>query len=396
MPLSTQDIDLPFLSKYFHLPINSVAKEIGICATVLKKICRKNGIPRWPHRKIKSIDKMIANLENTTPKNQEEQIKISNEIQSLKRKKSHLIKHPNILAIKSSIKQKEAELLNKKINENQFEISQEITYPSTSSSNSVFNNNNKSPYLNNNNLSVSPNKNSLTSIDIKNLNNIAINNNNFKNGTALNNSFPQLWINPNSNLPDCKSSATLSPSINSCFNRLSSSPLKHHSPSSRGSSKSSSPMIMEDSPSMMSEYPIVLPKINIPASVEFPLKTLEPIVFHPQPSIPKSKDESGLPPPTLPSLSPISSPINNNNRDSSKNSFVPLPSWFQSEHDTAIRNLKIERVQQQQKQQHSNGFSPVPSLNGMRVHQLISDVPTVPMHQHSSSPLCCFDGFEQL
>jgi hypothetical protein len=40
------------LAKYFHLPIAEAAKELGVCATVLKKICRKNGISRWPHRKV--------------------------------------------------------------------------------------------------------------------------------------------------------------------------------------------------------------------------------------------------------------------------------------------------------------------------------------------------------
>jgi hypothetical protein len=40
------------LAEYFHLPITQVSKELGVCATVLKKICRKNGIPRWPHRKV--------------------------------------------------------------------------------------------------------------------------------------------------------------------------------------------------------------------------------------------------------------------------------------------------------------------------------------------------------
>jgi hypothetical protein len=51
MPPSTP-ITFEQLSKYFHLPINDVAKELGICATMLKKICRRNGIPRWPHRKV--------------------------------------------------------------------------------------------------------------------------------------------------------------------------------------------------------------------------------------------------------------------------------------------------------------------------------------------------------
>lgn len=40
------------LTKYFHLPINVAGKAIGICPTVLKKICRKHGLQRWPHRKV--------------------------------------------------------------------------------------------------------------------------------------------------------------------------------------------------------------------------------------------------------------------------------------------------------------------------------------------------------
>lgn len=40
------------LAQYFHLPISKAAKEVGVCATVLKKICRRNGIPRWPYRKV--------------------------------------------------------------------------------------------------------------------------------------------------------------------------------------------------------------------------------------------------------------------------------------------------------------------------------------------------------
>ena len=41
------------LAKYFHLPINNAGKQLGICPTVLKKICRKHGIQRWPHRKVR-------------------------------------------------------------------------------------------------------------------------------------------------------------------------------------------------------------------------------------------------------------------------------------------------------------------------------------------------------
>jgi hypothetical protein len=61
MPLA-QTIGLETLSKYFHLPINDVAKELGVCATVLKKICRKNGIPRWPHRKVYYLTTFISHV----------------------------------------------------------------------------------------------------------------------------------------------------------------------------------------------------------------------------------------------------------------------------------------------------------------------------------------------
>ena len=34
----------------------------GICTTVLKKICRKHGLKRWPSRRLRSIDKQVALL----------------------------------------------------------------------------------------------------------------------------------------------------------------------------------------------------------------------------------------------------------------------------------------------------------------------------------------------
>eukprot|EP01102_Stenamoeba_stenopodia_P006854 TRINITY_DN1917_c0_g1_i1.p1 TRINITY_DN1917_c0_g1~~TRINITY_DN1917_c0_g1_i1.p1 ORF type:complete len:322 (+),score=71.18 TRINITY_DN1917_c0_g1_i1:214-1179(+) len=96
MPL-TQTIGLEQLSEYFHMPINEVAKDLGVCATVLKKICRRNGIPRWPHRKIKSLDKMIKTLETTTAKKPEDEERIKQEIATLRNKKMFLMKNPNVL-----------------------------------------------------------------------------------------------------------------------------------------------------------------------------------------------------------------------------------------------------------------------------------------------------------
>ena len=47
---SEKNIDL---SKYFQMPEKEVAKKLGMCLTSLKKICRQNGINRWPYRKVR-------------------------------------------------------------------------------------------------------------------------------------------------------------------------------------------------------------------------------------------------------------------------------------------------------------------------------------------------------
>jgi len=92
---AAQGIGFEELAHYFHLPINQVSKELKICATVLKKICRRNGIPRWPHRKIKSLDRMIEALEATIPNSAEEQGRISKEIEEMKRKKLSILCNPS-------------------------------------------------------------------------------------------------------------------------------------------------------------------------------------------------------------------------------------------------------------------------------------------------------------
>ena len=36
---------------------------LGVCTTVLKKICREHGIRRWPQRKLQSLNKMMNSIE---------------------------------------------------------------------------------------------------------------------------------------------------------------------------------------------------------------------------------------------------------------------------------------------------------------------------------------------
>ncbi|CAN6984650.1 hypothetical protein BRARA_A00278 [Brassica rapa] len=59
------------LSKYFGVPIVEASRKLNVGLTVLKKKCREFGIPRWPHRKIKSLDSLIHDLQEEAEKQQE-------------------------------------------------------------------------------------------------------------------------------------------------------------------------------------------------------------------------------------------------------------------------------------------------------------------------------------
>lgn len=59
-------LGLKDLVKYFDLPIVEASKNLKVGLTVLKRKCREFGIPRWPHRKIKSLDGLIRDLQVST------------------------------------------------------------------------------------------------------------------------------------------------------------------------------------------------------------------------------------------------------------------------------------------------------------------------------------------
>nr|DAD49079.1 TPA_asm: hypothetical protein HUJ06_019016 [Nelumbo nucifera] len=61
----TANLQLKDLSGHFYRPIQEAAKELSVCASVIKKVCRKYGVQRWPQRKVTSIEKKIAELEKS-------------------------------------------------------------------------------------------------------------------------------------------------------------------------------------------------------------------------------------------------------------------------------------------------------------------------------------------
>ncbi|GJP77751.1 hypothetical protein CLOP_g40010 [Closterium sp. NIES-67] len=49
---SREQISYVEVEKHFNLPILEAAARLGVCNATLKRVCRENGVPRWPYRKL--------------------------------------------------------------------------------------------------------------------------------------------------------------------------------------------------------------------------------------------------------------------------------------------------------------------------------------------------------
>ncbi|XP_073110441.1 uncharacterized protein [Elaeis guineensis] len=65
------------ISKYFSLPIAEAASSLGVCTSALKRICRENGIIRWPYRK--TVEDIRKDAERERNKELTELPKIANQ-----------------------------------------------------------------------------------------------------------------------------------------------------------------------------------------------------------------------------------------------------------------------------------------------------------------------------
>ncbi|KAF1317892.1 Rwp-rk domain-containing protein, partial [Globisporangium splendens] len=60
---ASKNVTFAMLQPHFNRPLQEAALHFGVCTTLLKKICRKNGIKNWPFRRICGLHKSIASME---------------------------------------------------------------------------------------------------------------------------------------------------------------------------------------------------------------------------------------------------------------------------------------------------------------------------------------------
>eukprot|EP00887_Chlorella_sp_A99_P005847 scaffold1.g5847.t1 len=63
----TSDITLEELSQYFHMSTEKACQHLGVGLTILKRLCRKFGLARWPYRKLSKAARLAGDVLPPSP-----------------------------------------------------------------------------------------------------------------------------------------------------------------------------------------------------------------------------------------------------------------------------------------------------------------------------------------
>ncbi|CEG50227.1 RWP-RK domain [Plasmopara halstedii] len=100
--VDVKSLTLNELRPHFNKPMAVVAKELGVCITLMKKICRRNGLIRWPHRRIRSLVNRITSLQVLASNAAGAECKrFHGQIATLREELSSVIQNPNEKSRKS-------------------------------------------------------------------------------------------------------------------------------------------------------------------------------------------------------------------------------------------------------------------------------------------------------
>ncbi|XP_031116491.1 protein RKD1-like [Ipomoea triloba] len=90
----TTTLTFEMFSKYFYLTADQAAEELQVGRATFKKKCREVGISYWPYRKLVSLDRLLANVQEFS------EIKDPAELQrvmkELEDEKKAILQNPNI------------------------------------------------------------------------------------------------------------------------------------------------------------------------------------------------------------------------------------------------------------------------------------------------------------
>ncbi|XP_031115809.1 protein RKD1-like [Ipomoea triloba] len=81
-------------SKYFYLTADQAAEELQVGRATFKKKCREVGIAYWPYRKLVSLDRLLANVQEFGEI--KDQSELQRVIKGLEDEKKAILQNPNI------------------------------------------------------------------------------------------------------------------------------------------------------------------------------------------------------------------------------------------------------------------------------------------------------------